>query len=334
MISIKILEEPLIEKEKIHKGALVASSPDDLCKELPEIKDYYFLIERKGWEGINDSNFADIKLVEDTSTWKETKRKFPSVILLDLAGGDFVDVDCFRPLGIPKDYEGIQISAWQRFKRPKLFVQAASLMPKRRFVKFGHFFSNGEDLEETLLKENIINMSKKLEANIDFPYGGLRTNEGLPNDSEAINHWINRARMGILTTKVEGVNRFKMECLAAGIPILVPADVSYPTLKHMNEQTGVVFKPTPEGLAKSIYEVLSNLNRFRPREYVLETTGSKNSIRKLKDALREVSEREGQKYHFDDITYDGRNQSLMWDRKAIKYMQNRLEGIKNGRYNY
>jgi len=30
-----------------------------------------------------------------------------------------------------------------------------------------------------------------------------------------------------LTTKAEGVNRFKMECMAADLPVLVASDVSF-----------------------------------------------------------------------------------------------------------
>ena len=39
--------------------------------------------------------------------------------------------------------------------------------------------------------------------------------------SGEINDWINRARVGVLTTGSEGINRFKMECIAADRPIVV-----------------------------------------------------------------------------------------------------------------
>jgi hypothetical protein len=331
MISVGVLEDPIFEGKKVHKGALVASCPDDLCKQVPKVKNYYYLIERKGWEGINDSEHADIKLVEDIRTLEETQRRFPDAILLDLAGGDFVDVDCFRPIGIEKEYDGIQISAWQRFKRPRLIVQAGALIPHRRFVQFGHFFNDGKNLEEIALKEQIIGMTKDLGANVDHPYGNLKTNEGLPNNPDVINYWINRSRVGILSTKVEGVNRFKMECMSADIPMLVAGDVSYSTLKHMNEQTGLIFEPTPEGLAKAVEDVLSCPERFSPRDYVLANTGSKNSLRKLREALREVSAKENQAYHFDGIIYDGRNQSLIWEENAIRYMKDKIGEIESGR---
>lgn len=331
MISVGVLEDPIFEEDKVHKGALVASCPDNLFREVPRVKDYYFLIERKGWEGINDSKYADIKLVEDRRTWEETQKRFPNALLLDLSGGDFVDVDCFRPIEIEKDYDGIQISAWQNFKRPRLIVQAGALIHNRKFVQFGHFFGNGKDLEEIALKNQILEMTKELGAKVDHPYGDLRTNNGLPNDSNVINRWINRAKMGILSTKVEGVNRFKMECMSADIPMLVASDTSYPTLKHMNEQTGLIFEPTPEGLAKAVEEVLSTPERFSPRDYVLSHTGSKNSLRKLRGALREVSARGNQAYHFDRIDYDGRNQSLIWEENAIRYMENKIGEIESGR---
>ena len=99
----------------------------------------------------------------------------------------------------------------------------------------------------------------------------------------------------------------------------------------MNEKTGLLFEPTPEGLVRAIEGVLSSPERFSPRDYVLSHTGSKNSLRKLREALREVSARENQIYHFDGISYDGRNQSLIWEDNAIRYMKSKVGESEGGR---
>jgi hypothetical protein len=291
------------------------------------LKHYFYIIERRGWRGTNDSETADIKLVEDLSTLEDTRRRFSQAILLDLAGGDFVDTDEFKPLDVSKIYDGIQISSWDRFKRHYLFIRGTALLPQRRFVKLGHY-SKGGSLEELALRDDCLRLTRELGANINYPYGHLNSNKGMPKDKKTINEYINQSRIGILTTKIEGVNRFKMECLAADIPVLIPQDTSYPTQKHINERTGLFFKPTPDGLAETIEYALSHLEQFSPRDYVLKNTGKENSIQKLKSALKILCEKDDFPYHFDDISWDGRNQSMYWEQDMINLIKQTIEELK------
>ena len=311
--SMKILKEP----EGKNKGALILSQVDSVVSTLPFIKDKFYLIERRGWRGINESIYANIKLVEDLSFWDETLEKFPESICLDIGPADFVDTEAFKPLGIEKDYDGIQISHWTDFKRPDLFIRAVGMIPRRRFVKLGHFVDGGSELEYKLRDTNI-ELARKIGANIDFLYSEARDNRDFPNSKETMNGYLNRAYIGVLTTKVEGINRFKMECLAAGLPVLVPSDVSFPTKKHITGETGVLFEPTPEGLAIAIEEVLTNLGRYNPRGYMEMTTGKPIALKKLREALEKISKREGNEYRFEDITWDGRNQSIIWGRNVFE----------------
>ena len=92
--SMKILKEP----EGKNKGALILSQVDSVVSTLPFIKDKFYLIERRGWRGINESIYANIKLVEDLSFWDETLEKFPESICLDIGPADFVDTEAFKPL--------------------------------------------------------------------------------------------------------------------------------------------------------------------------------------------------------------------------------------------
>ena len=262
--SLAILKEP----EGKNKGALILSQVDDVVSKYPLIKKHFYIIERRGWRGLNDSQYADIKLVEDLSYWNDTLKKFPNTICLDIGPADFVDTNVFRPLYIEKEYDGIQVSHWTAFKRPEMFIKAAAMLPHRRFIKLGHFVKGGSELE-LKLRGSCIRLSKRLKANIEFPYSNAINNDDFSNSKRTMNYYINRCCIGVLTTKVEGINRFKMECLAADIPMLVPQDTSYPTKKHINEKTGLFFEPTPEELAKTIEYALTHLGRFSPREYII-----------------------------------------------------------------
>ncbi len=342
--SLAVLARPRHRAGRLEKGALVINNCDELCRMIPNVKDFFYLAERRGWRGMNGQKDADIKLVEDLALWEETKRVFPGAILLEFANADFVDTDKFRPLGLTPQYTGIQIAAWQPFKRHDLFIRAAALLPQKRFIKFGHFWVTGKAEEETpgigswkkkligfgrfwktdrprketpafRLQKETIRLTEDLGANIDFPYQGITDNQNLPNRPDQINVIINSARMGILTSEYEGVNRFKMECLAAGLPVLVPEDTSNPTKKHINERTGVLFEPTPEKLAAAIEYVEANHARFSPREYILKNTGHKKALAKLREALQTLARRDGSSRQFEEIYFDGRNQSFIWNKE-------------------
>lgn len=314
--SLKVLKEP----EGKSKGALILSQVDNVVSQFPSLKRKFYLIERRGWRGINESEYADIKLVEDLSYWDETLSKFPQSICLDIGPADFIDTEEFKPLGIEKKYVSIQVSHWTDFKRPEMFIRAASLLPNRRFLKLGHFVEGGSDLEYQL-RDNCIRLAKRLGADVDFPYAKAQHNNDFPSSKEIMNHYINLAQIGVLTTKVEGINRFKMECLSTGLPVLVPADTSYPTKKHINENTGELFEPTPEGLANTIEKVLLNLGKYQPREYILNNTGKPIALRKLKRALEVLCSRDGIDFRFEDIDWDGRNQSLTWGENVFETLR-------------
>ncbi|MCK5625210.1 glycosyltransferase [Candidatus Pacearchaeota archaeon] len=314
--SMKILKGPEGKK----KGAIILSQVDNIVSKFPFVKDKFYIIERRGWRGLNEAKHADIKLVEDLSFWDKTIKKFPNAICLDIGPADFIDTDSFKPLKKEKIYDGIQISQWAQFKRPELFIQGAGLLPKRKFLKMGHFVEGGSQ-NELNFRNSMIKLSKKIGANINFLYNQIKTNKDLPRLKKEMNKHINEAKIGILTTEVEGINRFKMECLSAGLPFLVPEDVSYPTKKHINDSTGILFEPTPEGLARAIEEVLLNLNKYKTREYILKNTGKKRSLKKLKNALKELCIQDGMSYRFEKIDWDGRNQSLIWGKQVFEELE-------------
>ncbi len=327
LISAAILKEPNRTSGRLLKGALILSACDIVAEAIPDIREYFYLIERRGWWGLNDSKLADIKLVEDLSLWEKTLELFPRAICLDIGPADFVDTDAFKPLGFKKRYDGIQVSRWDEFKRSDIFVRAATLLPGRTFLKLGHF-SEGGTPEEIALRDRDVALAKELGARVEFPYATAAGNDGLPRGKETMNRYLNEARVGILTTRAEGINRFKMECLAAGIPMLVPSDTTHPTKKHIVPgTTGELFEPTPADLARAVEEVLARIEDYDPRGYVTQNTGKPVALKKLKNALLTACEREGHPYIFNDIDWDGRNESMRWGEKALGSIRDAIRKV-------
>ena len=330
-MAIAILAMPCLRRYStkgrsfIEKGALIVNECDELCRKVPGVRRWFYLVERRGWSGLNHQATADVKLCDDASTMEEARRLCPHSIVLEYSNADFVDTDKFRPLGTPKRYDGIQISAWKKFKRHELFVHAVALLPEKKFIKFGHLWDErswSARRKQRKLREETIRMSHQIAPNIEYP-------SILPATSEAVNALINEARIGILTTTLEGVNRFKMECLAADLPFLVPVDASGPTKKHLNDKTGLLFGPTPEALADAIRRIERDRGQFAPREYLLSHSGIHIATAILKEALEGLArrDRQGQVDHhdpepaekgiFDEIYWDGRNQSMIWGWRGV-----------------
>jgi glycosyltransferase involved in cell wall biosynthesis len=327
-VSAAVLEPPVFHQGKWEKGALIINQVDPVLELFPELKQCFFVIERRGWYGPNDARQADIKLVEDLTTWEESQRAAPAAILLDIGPADFVDHAAFFPLDCPTEYDVIQISCWSARKRIELFIDAAERLPHLRFVHLGHFEFDGK-AEEYAYMDSCVERAERIAKNVSFPLWGTKRNEELPTAKTQVNQWINLARVGVLTTMSEGINRFKMECLAAGRPMLVPSDVDAPTRKHITAETGALFEPTADALAGAIVSVLERRDALDPRGYVLANTGKTRSLNKLKAALREVCARTGGWYHFDGIDWDGRNQSLAWGENGLRLLGDLVEQFRS-----
>jgi hypothetical protein len=325
MITAAILQKPVVDVKHIIKGALILSTPDEVCLNYPKVKDFFYIIERRGWRGLNYSKTADIKLVEDLTFLNKTYELFPNAISLPIGPADFVDTDTFKPLAKEKKYHGIQISCWHAYKRHNLFIELANICPHYNFVKFGHFPQGGTE-EEIVLKNNVLN---KASENIHFPFASLTSNKDLPSKPMIINNYINNSKIGILTTKVEGINRFKMECLSADIPVLVSHDTSEPTKKHITPETGGFFNPDAEDIRDVMEKVLKAYDNYHPRSYILKHTGKKKSLELLKTALWDLAIRDGTPFIYDNIDWDGRNQSQEWGSKVYSLLDDCITKINN-----
>lgn len=323
-ISTAVLCVPEIINGKLSKGVLILNQVDPLVDRNPMLKRIFYIVERHGWFGPNEATQADIMLVEDQSMAEIVKLSSPNAVHLDLGPADFIDTESFTPINGGEIYDVIQISCWSQRKRIELFIEAAAQLPELKFLHMGHFENNGSN-EELIYREKCLKFAKKIAPNIHFPFFNCNHNDGFPNTKKEVNGWINKAKIGVLTTMSEGINRFKMECLSANKPCLVPADVAWTTRKHINEQTGSLFNPNVSDLVKEIKRVISHIDDYNPRDYILQNTGKMNSLAKLKQALHKICLRSGAPYRYDFIDWDGRNESLIWGIPASELLSSLVE---------
>ena len=319
-VSVALLSKPRYDGGRLRRGVIILNQVDHVVGLFPSLPRLFIIVERRGWNGINRSYIADVKLIEDLSTLDETRLHFPKAVLLPYGPADFVDTDVFRPLNDVPEYDGIQIACWSRRKRIELLIMAASLLPGRQFVHLGHFENNGS-IEELTYRESCVSLAARIAPNLHFRYANARGNSELPTDKNVINAWINRAKIGILTTQSEGINRFKMECMSANRPMLLPDDVGSTTSKHLTAKTGIMYRPTPADLALAIEQALHHGESFTPREHLASTTGKRLALNALKVAVHTISIRDGFPYMYDDIDWDGRNESLFWGDEGVQLLR-------------
>lgn len=73
---MRVLQQLMILNDRLHKGAIILNQVDPLLYLFPWINQFFYVIERHGWFGVNEASRADIMMVEDPSalpTLKEEK---------------------------------------------------------------------------------------------------------------------------------------------------------------------------------------------------------------------------------------------------------------------
>ena len=315
-LSTCALQTPVLEGKAWARGALILSQVDALVRRVPQLRERFILIERRAWRGVNDSRFADIKLIEDLPLIGQARECSPRAILIPYAPADFVDTDAFCHVDTRYSWDVLQIACWAPYKRIELLIEGASLLPELRFAHIGHFPRGGVD-EELQYRDACLRYARQHAPHIEFLSAHDDRNGSLPCSKANVNALLNKARMGVLTSAVEGVNRFKMECLSANRPFLVPADAPWPTRKHINRHTGALFAPTARGLADAISRIREHEGSMSPRAYILAHSGCARAVAELRAALQSVSRTTFEASRFEHITWDGRNQSLLWGVKAL-----------------
>lgn len=318
-ISVRELQPPTVMNGHLYKGAIIINQVDPLLHLFPWIGDFYYIIERHGWFGLNEATKADIMMVEDPSALPALNEKQLRSILLPYSSGDFVDTDCFYPLSTTPSFDVLQIACWSPRKRIELFIKAAAKLPTLQFVQLGHFENNGTE-EEISYRNYCINLAKRCANNVHFPHVEQCRYEVLPHRKEDMNKLINEARLSVITTQKEGINRFKMESLAANRPCLVANDAGSATQKHITQKTGALFDPTAESLSEKIIAVLEQSSSYNPRFELLKVSGNRIATKALSDALHSLCQRDHQPFLFKTICYDGRNESLAWGENALKLL--------------
>ena len=324
-----ILRSPERNARVTRKGVVVCNFPNIAKDRVPSLSEFYWIVQRRGWSGFTVSRAADIQLVEDVpaqrrwnmlasllqaarcrTPWPD-KTRLPT--LLPFGNGDFVDTAAFTPDGRAKTYDAIMIARWDRFKHHQLMVDAFRVLKRQgaavRGLMFGHIA--GTNVPTAMAyKKRIVETIRTEALPIDLPGADATNNEGSDKTKSSMAAWINTSRVGLLLSKIEGINRFKMECLSCDVPMIICDDACWCVRKHIGPETGIVVARRADAVAKAILAVKDGA-KYSPRDYIMANTGIDRAMAGLQEAVDELDAGMGLE-PAPIARYDGRNNTLKW----------------------
>ncbi len=198
---------------------------------------------------------------------------------------DWVDTDVFKPIpGVDKEFDVVMVAAFAPWKRHAILFQAIrKLRPLRlRVALIGNQWGwTRAEFEEHIHKNGVEDNCTVFQGISPFQ----------------VNEVLNRSKVNVLLTRIEGGNRALSEALSANVPSIVYRHIMGPRRTDINRMTGV-FSEDAE-LSDVLLQMLKDYKTFEPREWYLKNSGYRNSTRKLNQALRALASERGEKWTRD-----------------------------------
>ncbi len=197
----------------------------------------------------------------------------------------WIDHRGFRPLpGASKDVDFIMVASWAPFKRHARFFAALARLRARgerpRAVLVG--YRNASTLDDVYRQARYYGVADRLEL-----YERL--------SPEEVNAQYNRAKVNVLWSRREGVNKAIIEGMFAGVPCVVREGFNYGhRYPYVNEQTGCFV--SERDLPDRLLETARNQERFSPRDWVMENLSCQRATAILGDAIGKVAREAGESW--------------------------------------
>jgi glycosyltransferase involved in cell wall biosynthesis len=304
-LPITILKQPeTLSDGREERGVFICGDSviDDIVRYAPKIKKRWFIVTTTQSHVVPISPNPDLHIFSNCDGKAEylasTARDVPFLNVGD--GGDFVNPDIFYPNEkFPKYIDSIYVAKWSDTKRVELFIQAAKILPHRKFVFVAIPMSSERKKAKSLeyrdailhyVKEHRINNIKLIETDEKShlnPDGSLVPGNLSKDEMRLL---FQSTKSIVLTAdKMEGINRSVAECLCCDVPVVMTIDVVGGSPYVVNAETGVLVDPNDTAVASGIEHVINNKHQFHPRKNFLKTRGIYNANRDLQSAIAKIS---------------------------------------------
>ena len=251
--------------------------------DLNKIAERYYIVLEPSWSGFCDLNvliFTHVKSpvfvgsIEPRDT-EFIRRLDSNLIAAPFSSNTWVDDRVFRPLPeVPKDADVIVVAGWADYKRHFAFFRGLRRLRQRitqpKVILVGYPIDFG--------KEDILRLADLYQVR-DL----LEIHEWA--SPPEVNRLLNRAKVNVLWSRREGVNRAIIEGMLAGVPCLVREGLNYGYhYPHINSQTGRY--STEAALPQNLLEMIQHHDQYSPREWVLAHMSCQRTTALLNQAIK------------------------------------------------
>ena len=278
--------------------------------DLPRIAEKYHIVTEPSWSGYCDPNvlcygindFPVFVQAFEPRDAQVLEKMRTNLVPVATSPNWWIDHRVMKPLNIPKDRDLVMIASWAKFKRHARFFAALAKLRQR-----------GHTLTATLIGYPIDLTIADLANEADF-YGvrdQVEFHEWLRPDE--VNVQLNRARINIVWSRREGVNRAIVEGMFANVPCILRSGFNYGyQYPYVNAETGRF--ATEESLPDAILELLETPREYAPRDWVMAHMSCHKAIDVLAGTIRERAARDGERWTTDPVPKIGQlNTMAYWD---------------------
>lgn len=264
--------------------------------DIHQITQQYHLVFEPSWSGYCDLDilcyaqydfpvFVQAFEPRDTAFIHSTQS---NLIPVPISANWWVDHRVMKPLSsVKKDVDIIMIASWAWFKRHYRFFSALGRLrsqgEKLRVVLIGYPIDSTQDDIFMLAKHFGIHQQVEM-------YEWL--------SPEEVNQQLNRAKVNIVWSRKEGVNRTIIEGMFAGVPCILREGFNYGYhYPYINAQTGCF--SSERALPEQLLWMVQNYQQFSPRDWVMANMTCQRATEILGEAIKSRTLEHGENWTRD-----------------------------------
>jgi glycosyltransferase involved in cell wall biosynthesis len=271
----------------------------------------YHLVLEPSWSGYCTPDILCYTLLDEPvfiQAYEPRDRDFlerlgSNLVPVPVSTNWWVDHRLFRPRAeVERDLDIVMVASWADFKRHGRFFAAVSRLRRRRsglkVVLVGYPAGRTkEDIRALAIHHGVSDL--------------VEIHEWLPPEEVAA--ILGRAKVNVVWSRREGVNRAIVEGMFAGVPCVVRAGFNYGyAYPYINEATGC-FASESE-LPDRLTWMMENRSRFSPREWVMRHMSAQRATELLGESIRKVAVARGEPWSTDPVVKVGRLHDMVyWD---------------------
>ncbi len=211
-----------------------------------------------------------------------------SVEVLPLAHGDFLEETELRTDGRPKEFDIVFNATFDDMPRKRHALMLELLRHPLLDQATVLFLGRGSEANVATLEAQVRWLGLEERVRV---VANVRRSE--------VPEYLARCRMGVHLSLYENACRSIYEFFRADLPCVISSSMAGMNPEIFGQQTGMAVADAE--LPQTIAFVLGHRDQFTPRSWFEEHSGSRNSTRRLNEALRNLFARWGYEWHQDIV---------------------------------